>query len=116
MGDQQIPEMWKNDRYTAIVNRHSVDRSVMHISFRRNDRKAVHDWRDIQRIKNDIAGEETEALELYTAESRLVDESNQYHLWCFPPGERIPIGYNEGRVVQYEPIPVPGSRARQRPA
>lgn len=58
------------------------------------DGEARHDWRDFQRIKNDIVGEEWEAVELYPAESRLMDPSNYYYLWCAP---KIPVGRYEGR-------------------
>jgi hypothetical protein len=85
-------EMWMNDRYTATVNRR-VDGSVVVLSVRRNDRRALHDWRDMQRIKNEVAGVEVEAVELYPAQSRLMDTANQYYLWCLPPGERFPYGY-----------------------
>jgi hypothetical protein len=37
----------------------------------------VHDWRDLQRIKNQLVGPECEAVELYPAESRKVDTANQ---------------------------------------
>lgn len=64
----------------------------------RLDGKPVHDWRHLQRIKNELAGPEREALELYPAESRLVDMGNAYHLWVLPAGERIPFGHTR-RVV-----------------
>ena len=85
-------EMWKNHRYTAIVARD--DQGVVHhISLRRNDRKPHVPWRDLQRIKNELAGEEAEAIELFPAESRLVDCANQRHLWCWPAGTTIPVGF-----------------------
>ena len=71
---------------------------IVHLSIKRHDRKHVHDWRDFQRIKNEVCGPELEAVELYPAESRLMDTSNQYHLWVFPEGYRLPFGYC-GRVV-----------------
>lgn len=50
------------------------------------DETAHHDWRDFQQIKNDLCGPEWEAVELYPAESRLVDPSNRFYLWCVPKG------------------------------
>jgi hypothetical protein len=61
-----------------------------------HDGEARHDWREFQRIKNDIAGPEWEAVELYPAESRLLDPSNYYSLWCFP---KVPLGKHYGRVI-----------------
>lgn len=90
-------EMWMNHRYTAIVERDD-NGHVEHISLRRNDRKPTMPWRDLQRIKNELAGENTEAIELYPAEERVVDCANQRHLWVWPPGERIEIGWQHGMV------------------
>lgn len=67
------------------------------LSIKRIDMREIHDWRDLQRIKNELVGEEAEAVELYPAESRLVDTSNQYHLFAFE-GWRFPFGYVD-RVV-----------------
>lgn len=91
-------EVWMNDRYTVIVERRP-NGSVDHLSIRRNDRKADIPWRHMQRMKNELAGAETEAFELYPAESRLMDTANQYWLWCLPPGQRLPLGFNLGRQV-----------------
>jgi hypothetical protein len=52
-----------------------------HLSIKRIDQEPVHDWRDLQRIKNQLLGPDCEAVELYPAEERLVDTANQYHLW-----------------------------------
>lgn len=54
------------------------------------DGTARHDWRDFQSIKNDLLGPEWEAVELYPAESRLVDPSNYYILYAIP--YRFPFG------------------------
>jgi hypothetical protein len=72
---------------------------ALHLSIRHNDRRAVRDWRHFQRIKNELAGPEREAVELYPAESRLVDEANSYHLWVAPEGEPIAVGFNAGRLT-----------------
>jgi len=45
---------------------------------------AAHDWRELQRVKNQIAGEQWEAFELYPSETRLIDPSNYFILLAFP--------------------------------
>jgi hypothetical protein len=71
------------------------------LSIKRRDKAPIHDWRDLQRIKNDLIGEENEAVELYPAESRLCDSANQYHLWVLADPElRFPFGYNERFVAE----------------
>lgn len=71
-----------NDLYVVIRREMSEDGDTVHLSIRSQDHSANHDWRHFQRIKSELAGKEWEAVELYPAESRLVDTANQYHLWC----------------------------------
>ncbi len=95
-------EWFLNDRYQCTVERvNFAGLNMAHLSIKRRDQGVIHDWRDLQRIKNDVLGEECEACELYPAESRLFDSANQYHLWGFPdPEQRFPFGYT-GRHVDY---------------
>ena len=60
----------------------------------------LHDWRDLQRIKNELIGRDREAVELYPAEARLVDTSNQYHLFVLPADASWPFGYGERDVSE----------------
>jgi hypothetical protein len=105
MDDTEQPERWANDIYSVTVRRWSEDpvfgsrRGMIQLGISSLDGTARHDWRDFQNIKNQIAGEECEAFELYPAESRLLDPSNYYSLWCFPGLKRIKVGMNEGRRV-----------------
>jgi hypothetical protein len=70
------------------------------LSIKRHDRRPIHDWRHLQRIKNALVGEQHEAVELYPAESRLVDTANQYHLWVLAdPNKRFPMGWDQ-RLVE----------------
>ena len=68
----------------------------MHLTFKRNDRAAVRDWRHFQAIKNEVAGPEREAVEIYPPESELVDAANEYHLWVLPEGSWSPLGFVHG--------------------
>jgi hypothetical protein len=97
-GEDIDNEVWLNDKYVVHVRRNE-DRTVSCLSIRRQDRGWPRDWRDFQRIKNQIAGEDVEAVELYPAEDRLVDTANQFWLWCFPPGVHLPLGFEDGRTV-----------------
>jgi hypothetical protein len=71
----------------------------VHLSIRHHNRSAIRDWRMFQRIKNELMGDDREAIELYPAESRMVDEANSYHLWVAPKGVTFPVGFDEGRLV-----------------
>lgn len=121
MGGKKSGEVkvYMNDRYQAFVRTYAdldgSDYKVCHISVKQRDKGSLHDWRDFQRIKNDLLGPEGEAAELYPAESRLMDTSNQYHLWAFldPEGKpcEINMGIHTGRLVSN----VAGTGGRQRP-
>jgi len=96
--EMMSPEVWLNDLYVVGVERRE-NGSVSVLSIRRKDRGWARDWRHFQRIKNDIAGPETEAVELYPAESRLMDTANQFWLWCAEPGETFSIGFDSATTV-----------------
>lgn len=99
------PEEWGNDIYSVLVRRWTKDPvfgtngGMIQLGIHTLDGTARHDWREFQQIKNQICGDECEAFELYPAESRLIDPSNYYTLWCFPGLKRIKVGVTEGRRV-----------------
>ena len=93
---------WHNKFYVVVrtvLEPELGEASGLHLSIRHQERKAIRDWRHFQRIKNELAGEQREALEIYPAESRLVDEANSYHLWVMPTGEKVPVGWDVGRLT-----------------
>jgi hypothetical protein len=99
-----------NDLYQVQVEEYHP--GCLHLNIRRRDGGMVRDWRHFQEIKNQIAGPEREAVELYPAESRKVDTTNKWHLWVQPEGVRIGVGW-EQRDVTYASIDhVPGLRQR----
>jgi hypothetical protein len=106
--------IWVNDRFIVIqrINASGTEwLSIKHLS-----KSAVHDWRLFQQIKNDVCGSEREAMELYPAQSRLVDTANQYHLWVLPEGERFGVGFKEGLVFdagEAEERGLPGVKQRK---
>ncbi len=70
-----------------------------HLAIVRLDQQPIHSWADFQAIKNELIGPEYEAIEIYPAESRLVDMGHQYHSWVFvDPNFRLPIGWTERMV------------------
>jgi hypothetical protein len=70
----------------------------IHLSIKRHDKKPIVNWNHLQRIKNELVGPEYEAVELFPAESRLVNMANQYHLWVINDSrQRFPFGFDSGR-------------------
>lgn len=100
--------VYLNDQYQ--VNVRHIEHSFYHLSIKRIDKEAIHDWRDLQEIKNKLLGPECEAVEVYPKESRLVDTANQYHLWGWKdPKYRLPFGFGDRYVTD-----TPGGNAKNR--
>lgn len=88
-----------NSLYQVTVH-HQRSSGYTWLAIVRRDRRPVHDWRHLQRIKNEICGPDREAVEIYPSEARLVDTSNQYHLWVLPLGETVNLGFAERDVSE----------------
>lgn len=104
--DVRNDEVMLNNLYQVNI-RHMAAKdgwpAMVHLSVRRLDKQPLgpERFRHLQRIKNELVGPECEAVELYPAESRLVDTSNQYHLWVVPtPGMRFPFGWNQRLIAE----------------
>ncbi len=107
--------MYQNSLYTVHLRLLGRDRTqAMWLSIRHNDRKAIRDWRHFQRIKNELAGAEREAIEIYPKESSLVDEANTYHLWVLAEADVLPFGFKGERMVS-SPEEAEAIGAKQRP-
>ena len=92
-------EVWSNDIYECYVYRgdkvpHQLPFEVIWLSIKRYDRKAIHDWRALQKIKSEVTSKHYDAVEMYPSESRVVDLANQYHLWVFTAP--FPLGWEHG--------------------
>lgn len=112
-------ETWINDQYQVVIRKQSSTNNldqfnIVHLSIKRIDNKPIHSWRDLQKIKNLLVGEENYGVEVYPNESELVDTANQYHLWVFEdPSIRLPFGFKNGRCVS-DHVP-DGSNISQNP-
>lgn len=86
--EEQLPKaVFLNDRYQVLVR---YQGAMLHLSIHRHDRRAVRDWRELQQIKNEVAGPERFGFEVFPPESQLTDTSNEYHLWVLPEGAEPP--------------------------
>jgi hypothetical protein len=100
--DAKKPEkLYQNSRYWVFLftTPLAAGRILIELAIRNKDQSAKHDWREFQRIKNELLGPEEEAVELYPAESRLTDTKNEFHLWCIR-GMQFPFGWNEREVSE----------------
>lgn len=96
-------EVWLNSIYQVSVYHMQGHLGVVdHLSIKRRDRRVIRDWRHLQRIKNELCGPEREGVEIFPAESRLVDTANQYHLFVLPEGVPVGFGFDQ-RLVSEDP-------------
>lgn len=98
--NQEQVEVWLSKMYQVEKKFCKIGKiDGWHLSIKRRDKHHIHNWRELQAIKNDLVGRENEGFELYPAESRLVDTANQYHIWVFcDPRQRVQTGFTERKV------------------
>lgn len=87
----EVHTVWKNRAFAVLIR--TVDTEwgpVMHAAIR-NVSETDIPWRDMQRIKDELFGEERAAVEVFPPSDELVDEANMYHLWVLPEGTRLPF-------------------------
>lgn len=79
----------ENDEY--IVEKHRIIDGHpfgYRLAIKRTDGKPIHSWSLFQDIKNQVAGDEVVAIEIYPEKSKVTNTTNMYHLWVFEPGYR----------------------------
>ncbi len=84
--DPHNPNWNWGETYSAQL----FDDATAHLKVRRHDGKDGISWDVLQRIKNDMLGEEAVAIELYPPEHFVVNEANIRHLWLI--SEMPPFG------------------------
>jgi len=95
------PKTFANDVYYVQL---WSNPPFLHLNISRRDGEPCTSWRDFQQIKNELIGPEYEGVELFPAESRLVDTAHQYHMWVMADAKyRFPFGY-ENRLVLEKPL------------
>jgi hypothetical protein len=108
-------EIWLNDEYQVNIDKNPEcvgfpNTVVWHLSIKRRGKNPIHDWRDLQAIKNTLVGPDYDAIELYPKASRTVDGANQHHLWVFieaygVKGPTFPIGWGTRAVTSNPNFP-----------
>ena len=86
---------YRNTRYTVMVYDNSPTShgpAIRVMVQKHDDTPILFHWRELNKIKDEIFGEETVAVEYYPAKSKLVDDHNIYWLWIFPAGV-LPIPF-----------------------
>lgn len=80
---------FRNTRYTVMVfdnSKVSTGTAIRAMIQKHDGNPIVNHWSELFKIKNEIFGEETTAVEYYPPKSELIDDHNIYWLWIFPDG------------------------------
>jgi len=76
-------QVFQNNKYVVQVFRglEILGMKADKVMIRRSDSQPIHSWADLQRIKNEIFGDEKTAIEVYPPQDELTDVANLYWLW-----------------------------------
>ena len=80
---------YRNNRYTVMIDdQRPVSTGFAIVAMVQNhlNQPIVRHWSEMQRIKNEIFGNETVSIEYCPPESQLTDLANVYWMWIFPEG------------------------------
>lgn len=66
-------------------------------AFFRTTTFAELNWKEKQRVKDELFGADRTAIEIFPRQADLVDAINMYHLWVFPAGFKFPFGLSDGQ-------------------
>lgn len=99
-----LQRAWRNAVYSVQQFPNATpEGEVTLLMVRRHDAAPVRSWSDMQRIKNDLAGEDRVAVEVYPREEDLVDQANLYHLWVLPAGHVLGFGLHVRDAMRSPP-------------
>lgn len=87
---REIREAWANNLYAVLIRpfADANGEEVIHLAIRTIS-QLEPPWRDMQRIKNEICGEESTAVSVMPPASELIDDADMYHMWVL--SSRLPF-------------------------
>jgi hypothetical protein len=87
----RIAAAWVNQVMSVQISYEETQVGQMtHLWVRRHDGRPVL-WAEMQRVKNELVGPERVGVEVFPAETNLVDVAPMYHLWIYPEGYQLPF-------------------------
>jgi len=87
---REVREAWANNLYAVLIRpfADTNGEEVIHLAIRTIS-QLEPPWRDMQRIKSEICGEESTAVSVMPPASELVDDADMYHVWVL--SSRLPF-------------------------
>ena len=89
---KEISKAYVGKKHSVQVSylEHRTFGQITHLWLRRHDSTPMG-WTEMQRIKNEILGENILAIQVFPPQKNVVDAANVYHLWCFPDGTEFEV-------------------------
>ena len=85
-------KVYKNNIYSVQVFPYPCAwGNCLKVLIRRHDAKPIHSWCDMQRLKNEVFGDDRIMLEVYPKQCNLIDVANMYWFFVLPWGFDCPI-------------------------
>lgn len=98
---REVMRAYSNNLYAVLVRpfKDEEGNEIVHCAIRTAS-SLEPPWRDMQRIKNELFGEERTAVQVMPHQSELIDEADMYHMWVLP--HRLPFSLfdREGKRVE----------------
>lgn len=93
---RQLDRCFRKERKYVVMTRQIETEwgLVTHATIRNRDNTDIP-WMEKQKIKNELFGRESVAIEVFPVESRLINQANSYHLWVLPEAFSLPFGIHE---------------------
>ena len=89
---QNMVAAWTNDLYAVQRYDNQTEWGmVIQLSVGSHHGRTIP-WDDLQRIKDELAGEAAAAVEVYPAADDVVDKAPMRHLWILPQTVKLPFG------------------------
>ncbi len=83
-------QCWVNNKYSVqLIARGELEVLMV----RRHDEGDEYPWRDLQRIKNELVGEDREAVQVFPKQGEVVDVADMAHIWLVPVGQPLPYTF-----------------------
>lgn len=98
----QVREVRYNELYSVLIRPVSTEWGIVQHCCITTIKGWEPPWRDMQRIKNELFGEDRCAVEVMPPQLEVVDEADSFHIWVMPEGFRLPftIAYGPERRGQ----------------
>lgn len=95
---ENVSVCYSNNRYGVQVYECFIEKlglageTITQVTIGRHGDLESITWDELQRIKNELIGEDRVAIEIYPPVRQLVNQANLRHLWVFHQGYTLPFG------------------------